>query len=385
MKTALRFVDSSTDLDAACDELATSSRIAVDTEFLRETTYYPKLCLIQLRGDGDAWVIDPLSGIDLDPLRDLLLDPERLKIFHAARQDLELFLHLWDAVPRPLFDTQVAAGLVGVGEGLGLEALTRTLLDVQLPRSEARTDWSRRPLRREQLAYAAADVEHLGTMAGMLEEKLEELGRRGWLEQEQKTLFGDDKLRVDPARAWKSVKGLGRLRAGERKVGRALAQWREQAAQERNRPRRRVISDELLVAIAKRRPRSLADLEALRGVEGRLSSRDRKAVAQVAKEALKAPDDEDPSPPRRLGVQHQAMADLMSALVKLQAEEHRLAPGLLTNRAELESIARDGDRSRSRALEGWRREVVGDVLLALRAGKIRMVVEEGEVELRDVE
>ena len=373
-------------LAAFCDRAAGAPYVTVDTEFLRERTYYAKLCLIQLAIPGeaeeDAVLVDPLSKeLSLDPLIDLFRNESVVKVFHAARQDLEIFHVDYGVVPQPLFDTQVAAMVAGFGEQVGYETLVRKVAKANLDKTSRFTDWSRRPLTEAQKLYALADVTHLRVIYEHLAAELERTGRRAWVEEELATLTDPNTYVVEPDQAWKRLKtrtSSGRFLA----IARELARFREGYAQARNIPRTRVMKDDALLELASTKPRSPQDLsrarlllrEARKGeiAEGIL------AAVQVGVEADPS---EFPKPDRsrdKLQV-NPALADLLRVLLKAKSEEAGVAQKLIATTAELDEIAaglRDGP-----ALKGWRNEVFGEDALRLCAGKIALTADGQDIRL----
>lgn len=357
-----------------CARQAKAEFIAVDTEFMRDRTYWPELCLVQIAGADEAMAIDPLApGLDLMPLLRLLADPGVLKVFHAARQDIEIFYRLAGAIPAPLFDTQVAAMVCGFGDSVSYETLASKLAGAHIDKSARFTDWAHRPLTERQAKYALSDVVPLRTVYEKLRVKLDRNGRRTWLAEEMAVLTDPATYALEPKEAWRRFK----LRSANRRmlgVLRELAAWRELAAQQRNLPRNRILRDEQLLEIAAHPPGTLADLARTRGiskgfVEGKLGAE----VLEAARRGLELPASEQPElPPRRemppgLG----PLVDLMRVLLKLRAEEHGVASRLVASVEDLEQIAAT-DAAEVAALHGWRREVFGEDALRLKHGKLAL-------------
>lgn len=367
-------------LAAFCARAAAAPYVTVDTEFLRERTYYAQLCLVQLALPGDdpadAVLVDPLAeGLSLAPLYDLFRDPDVVKVFHAARQDLEIFHVDGGVVPAPLFDTQVAAMVCGFGDQVGYETLVRKIARAALDKSSRFTDWSRRPLSAAQQSYAIADVTHLRQIYEYLSAELERTGRTHWLEEELAALTDASTYVVDPDEAWKRLKlrnATPRLLA----IARELAAFRERTAQERNIPRNRIVKDDALMELASTKPRSLADLSKSRLLlrEARRGAIAEGLVAAVAR-GLEAPNDSLPRLPkgRDRSAMNPAMADLLRVLLKAKAEEAGVAGKLIASAADLDDIAagaRDGTWAR-----GWRAEVFGTDALRLLRGEIALSAE----------
>ena len=361
-------------LASFCDRLSAEKFVTVDTEFMRDKTYWPILCLVQLGGSEQAAAVDPLAeGIELKPLLDLMADERVLKVFHAARQDIEIFFNLSGAVPQPLFDTQVAAMVCGFGESVSYETLAGKLAGARIDKSSRFTDWANRPLTERQIEYALADVVHLRPVYEKLRADLERSGRGSWLDEEMEILTDPAIYRLDPNEAWRRFKP----RSGNRRflaVLRELAAWREKAAQQRDLPRNRIIRDESILEIAAHAPSSVAELSRSRGlgkglVEGKFGAEILAAIGR----ALALPESEYPQlparhdPPPGIG----PLVDLLRVLLKYRCEESGVAQKLVANSDDLEMIAAD-DEAPVRALTGWRHEVFGRDALALKHGRIAL-------------
>jgi ribonuclease D len=360
------------ELAAFCQRLSTAPYITVDTEFMREKTYFPQLCLVQVAGPEEARAIDPLApGIDLQPLFDLLSDPNVLKVFHAARQDVEIFLHMAGAVPSPLFDTQVAAMVCGFGDSVGYETLATQLAKARIDKSQRFTDWSLRPLTEKQVQYALADVTHLRVAYEKLVRKMEKNGRLSWLDDEIAELTNPATYRTEPVNAWRRLKP----RSSSPKflaVLKELAAWREREAQERDIPRQRMLRDETLMEIAAHHPANVTELARTRGmgkgmVEGKLGV----ALLDAVKRGLEMPESEIPRLPDRVDVPRGLgpVVDLLKVLLKMKCDEHGVAQKLVANTADIEAIAAD-DNADIPALHGWRRELFGEDALKLKHGRL---------------
>ena len=336
--------------------------LALDTEFVRERTYYPRLCLIQVAAADRLALIDPLAIADPGALLAPLTDPQRPKLLHAARQDIEALLPLTGTPLAPVFDTQLAAALLGFASQIGYADLVQQLLGVELAKGHARTDWARRPLSPEQLAYAADDVRYLPALAALLDERLAAAGRRGWMEEESAALTDISLYRVLPAEAWRRLKGLERLQPAAQLAIRALARWREERAMERDLPRGWVLPDAALHEIAQSRPRTREDLSRLASVPRATADRAGGEILKMLSEDSVVADDliaEDgsragPEQLRRLKVLQQRLAAL--------AGELGIQPEVLATRRELVALLR-GERELP-ILSGWRRTIVGEPLLA---------------------
>jgi len=364
-------------LAAFCDRHRAAPYITVDTEFLREKTYWPELCLVQVAGPAEAVAIDALApGIDLAPLMALMQNQAVLKVFHAARQDIEIFHHLSGSVPTPIFDTQIAAMVCGFGDSVSYETLAGKLAGARIDKSSRFTDWTHRPLTEKQLAYALADVTHLRVVYEKLRDALEESGRTPWLSDEMVILNDPGTYLLDPVDAWKRLK----TRGGNRRfmaILRELAAWRETAAQKRDIPRSRVLKDEAILEIAANAPQSIDDLARVRALgrsvaEGRLGGEILEAVARgiAAQHQTSDEDSQRPEMPPGLG----PLVDLLRVLLKLRCEEHEVAQKLVANAADLEQIAAT-DNAEVQALSGWRYDVFGKDALALKHGKLGLTAQ----------
>jgi ribonuclease D len=368
-------------LASACSRLASAPFVTVDTEFMRETTYYSKLCLIQMAGPGlDGTLVDPLApGLDLQPFLDLMANHAVVKVFHSARQDLEIVWNLGEVIPKPLFDTQVAAMVCGYGDSVSYEQLANDLAKARIDKSSRFTDWSRRPLSEAQLAYALSDVTYLVTVYEKLAAELEEAGRTDWVEDEMAILLSPETYRNDPEKAWTRLSGRMR-KAREIAVLMEVAAWREREAQTRDVPRSRVLKDEAVIDIAVSGPRSVEALGRLRSVpNGFERSRPAADILAAVERGLERDPATVPMPARgRSRGGNGATVELLKVLLRAIAESERVAPKVLATVDDLESIAED-DRADVPALRGWRRRLFGEKALALKAGEIALSIERGSV------
>ncbi|MBI5120387.1 MAG: ribonuclease D [Rhodospirillales bacterium] len=367
-----RVISTTEELRDFCDVQAKAEFVTVDTEFIREKTFWPQLCLVQMAGPDEAAVIDPMAdGIDLSPLAALLTNPKVLKIFHAARQDVEIFLHLFGKVPAPLFDTQVAAMVCGFGESVGYETLAAKLARARIDKSLRFTDWARRPLSDRQLSYALSDVTHLRTAYEKLASRLEKDGRAAWVAEEMAQLADPNTYIVPPELFWPRLKPRStnpRFLA----VLREVAAWREREARERDLPRGRVIRDESLIEIAAHAPKSVDELAQVRGLS-RSQAEGKWGVALLAAvataQALPESDcprlDPKSEPPKGVG----PLVELLRVLLKTACDSEDVAQKLVASQSDLEAIAAD-DAADVPALHGWRFEVFGQLALELKHGRL---------------
>ncbi len=370
-------------LAAFCDRQIGVAFVAIDTEFMRERTYWPILCVVQVAGPEEAAAIDALApGIELAPLLALMADPEILKVFHAARQDLEIFFQLLGQVPHPIFDTQIAAMVCGFGDSASYETLVKRLAGAPLDKASRFTDWAHRPLSERQIEYALADVVHLRTVYERLQQLLAKNDRAGWFAEEMADLVDPALYRGEPAEAWRRFRLRGR--ADRRMLGvlRAVAAWREAAAQQRDLPRGRIMRDEAVLEIAAHAPKTIESLARTRSLgrgvaEGKLGREILEAVAQGLA---------DPNPPPVIPAKAEAppgigpLIELLRVLLKQRCEDFAVAQKLVASADDLEAIAASDDAP-VRALSGWRREVFGADALALKHGKLALTAGRNRIEL----
>ena len=370
-------ITATADLEAFCARISSEPFITVDTEFMRETTYWPKLCLVQVASEKDAAVIDPLApGMDLSPLLALLADEKIVKVFHAARQDIEIF-HNLGVIPRPVFDSQVAAMAAGFGEQIAYDALVRQMLKIEVDKSSRFTDWSRRPLSEAQIVYAAGDVTHLAALYPKLRARLERDGRLSWVAEEMAQLSDPALYDTDPEKAWRRLKPR-RFTAKYLAVFKGVAAWRERTAQERDQPRGRILKDEAIDELATQAPADLDGLNRLRAApKGFANSRFGQDLLAAIKAALVdpeayAPKIDKPSSPS--GPPPGAVVELLKVLLKSRSEDAGVAAKLIATVPDLEKIAAD-DTAPVPALQGWRRELFGADALRLKRGELALMLE----------
>ena len=376
-------VATTAELAALCTRLRAEPFVTIDTEFMRERTYYPELCVVQLGGERENAVIDTLAaGLDLAPLADLLSDPAVLKVFHAARQDIEIFLELFGTVPTPLFDTQVAAMVAGFGDQVGYDALVGALTGGQIDKAHRFSDWSARPLSQAQVTYAAADVTHLHTAYQRLRDRLEREGRTAWVLEEMQVLTRAKTYRADPDTMWERL----RPRTGNRRmlgVLRGIAAWREREAQRVNIPRQRLLRDESLLEIAAVAPANSEALARCRGIaRGFAEGRSGVGLLGAIAAATALPEDDLPDAPKgRDGPRPSpALVSLLKVLLAAKCEEHDVAPKLVASSDDIDRLSLEAEPDIS-ALAGWRRTVFGDAALALKSGRVAIGVEGKRVKL----
>jgi len=381
-------ITKSEDLAPLVERLSRKPFVAVDTEFMRENTYWPDLCLIQIASDEEAAAIDPKADIDLGPLLSLLVDNEEvLKVFHAGGQDLEIIYNLTGKTPVPLFDTQIAAMALGHGEQVGYSNLIESMLGHSIDKGARFTDWSRRPLDKRQIDYAIADVTHLATVFPKLLGRLKKTGRGGWLDEEMERLANPSSFAFEPEDAWKRLKlpsrnpaVLGRLKA--------LAGWREVEARTKNIPRGRIVKDDTLGELAAHPPKTQDDLGRVRGLSAGWKTNDIGARMMQAVEASKPlePNEMPDREPRRPGLTKDGalVSDLLKLLLKIRAKETGVAPRLIARSDDLEALAA-GVRKDLNILEGWRFEEFGRDALDLVEGRLAFAIENGKLKMSRLE
>jgi ribonuclease D len=376
MTAIMKLLNDTDSLAQLCARLANEPYITIDTEFLRETTFWPQLCLVQVAGAEEYALIDPLADrLDLAPLFDLLADDSVLKVFHAGRQDIEIFNFLTGSIPQNVFDTQIAAMVCGYGDQVGYDQIVRQTVGVSIDKSHRFTDWSRRPLNDAQLAYAAADVTHLRDVYEHLADILERKNRAGWVAEEMATLLAPETYSVDPDQAWERLK-LRARKPIEFAALKAVAKWREEVAQERDVPRRRILKDDAIYELAQQRPLSVEALGRLRAVPRGF---EKQPFARGLVEALQAVSalsiDELPKLPKskRNPESAPAIAELLKVALKLVAEREGVAPRIIANADDLDTIAIHGD-AKVKAMQGWRRDLFGDMALKIRSGEMALGV-----------
>lgn len=376
----MSLITTTQDLADACARLAQHPFVTVDTEFLRETTYYPKLCLIQLASPDEAVLVDPLAPeIDLAPFLALMADQNVVKVFHAARQDLEIVWIIGKLIPSPLFDTQVAAMVCGYGDSVGYEQLANDLAKARIDKSSRFTDWSRRPLTEAQLTYAESDVTHLRAIYLALAADLKESGRESWVAEEMSVLTSPATYEVKPENAWQRLKGRIR-KPKELALLMETAAWREREAQTRDVPRQRVLKDDALMDIVQRGPRSVEALAELRSVPNGF---ERSRAGGEVLAAIERGYAIDPRTLPRLERErgrptNGAVLDLLKVLLKATADAERVAPKIIASSDDLEAISFD-DHADVPALQGWRREVFGEKAVALKNGRLSLKIVRGRV------
>jgi ribonuclease D len=373
----MTLISDTQELKRFCGDLAGCEFVAVDTEFMRERTYWPKLCLVQVAGPDASAAIDPLAaGMDLSPLFALLSAPETVKVFHAARQDLEIFYHLMGQLPVPVFDTQVAAMVCGFGDQVSYETLAAKLARVKLDKGSRFTDWALRPLSVRQIDYAVSDVIHLRPIYRKLIQRLESTGRADWLAEEMSALTNPSAYAVDPMQAFRRLRSRstnGRVLA----VLREVAAWREREAQSRDIPRTWVLRDEALLEIAHHGPQKVDDLARTRNLNRKMAESPQGAeILAAVGRGLAVPEEECPPVDERRELPRglAPVAELLKVLLKMKCDEAGVAQRLVASSEEIDTIAGQGEAAEVPALNGWRRQLFGNDALKLRTGSVALMV-----------
>lgn len=368
-------------LEELTEMLRGSSYLAIDTEFMRERTYFARLCLIQVATNDVAAIVDPLAFEDLGPLYDLLADNSVLKILHAGSQDLEIFYQRMGRVPAPVFDTQIAATLAGFPQQVGYRALVQELLGKNVDKSDTFTDWARRPLADTQVEYALNDVRYLPEVYRKLKVSLEATGRLEWLEDDFSRLADAATYEIIPEDQWRRVKRYSSLNRRQLGVLIHVTAWREREAQRRDCPRKWVMGDESLIEVARRAPQTIAQLAEVRGVGEKVAGkRAASGILEAVQAGLEMPEEDLPRFERKrtAPIEGDGVVDVLAALVRLRAREHNVAVPLLASREDLERLIA-GEREESELLKGWRRTLVGEELLELLEGQLGLRIKDGRV------
>ena len=376
----MKLITKQAEFEAAVAALRKSDFVTVDTEFIRETTFWPELCLIQMASPDATALVDPLSpDIDLKPFFELMADERILKVFHAARQDIEIVFHLGGLIPHPVFDTQVAAMVCGFGESVSYEQIVQKVSGARIDKSSRFTDWTRRPLSKAQIEYAVSDVTHLRDVYRKLKADLEKRNRIEWMSEEMDVLTSPETYRMDPDNAWQRLRSRVR-KPKELAVLMEIAAWREREAKARDIPRGRVLKDEVVADIAIQAPTTIERLSSLRSLpKGFERSRWGLEIPDLVKRGLGRDPKTLPAIERTKPLQNgTAIVELLKVLLRMTAEKHAVAAKVIATVDDLERIAAD-DRADVPALKGWRRELFGEKALALKSGKLALAIEKGRV------
>ena len=379
----IEYIDKPEQLIDLCNRIEQAPWIALDTEFLREKTYYPVFCLLQIATPDWVVCVDPIAIKDLSELFDVINNPEITKVLHSCRQDLEIFYQITGKVTAPVFDTQIAAPLLGFQENPGYAMLVSNFLNVNLSKAHTRTDWSVRPLSEAQVQYAADDVIYLCKIYQMMCKQLEELGRLDWLKKDFELLQNTELYQVSPVNAWMKMKGRNKLTGKQLSIVQVLTEWREKTAQSENRPKNWLFRDDLLLELAKLQPITIAELENIRSVNERSVKRYGKVICQLiekAKNSSPIPITDKSKPVKKTATQ-EAVLDVLTAVVRMRADENSLNPMILASRKDLEKLLFDAVDSP--ILTGWRFSMVGKELQGLLEGQYSLTLKQGDVLITD--
>lgn len=380
----IQYIDTPEQLQALCEQIGRHDWIALDTEFLREKTYYPKFCLLQIATPDWVACIDPLAIADLSPLFEAIYNPAIVKVLHSCRQDLEIFYQLSGKIPMPVFDTQIAAPLLGFQENPGYAMLVSSFLNVNLSKAHTRTDWSVRPLSPEQIEYAADDVIYLCKIYTLMCEQLDKLGRLDWLNADFALLNNPELYQLSPENAWLRIRGKNKLTGKQLSIMQALTEWRERTAQQENKPRNWLLADDMLLELAKLQPVTVADLAKVRNIGERTVNRYGKTLCELIDVARQRP----PKPlvekgkPQKKTQQTEAILDVLGAVVRIRAEENSLNPIILATRNDLEQLLAGDDDCL--LLQGWRYNMAGRELQGLLRGDYSLRLRDDAVEISPV-
>ena len=368
----IQYINRPEQLPLLCEQIQQEPWVALDTEFLREKTYYPKFCLLQIAAPGWVACIDPLAIADLTPLFDTLYNPNIVKVLHSCRQDLEIFFQITGKIPGPIFDTQIAAPLLGFQENPGYAMLVSSFLNINLNKAHTRTDWTTRPLSQDQIQYAADDVIYLCTIYTIMCEKLEKLGRTNWLDSDFALLNDPELYQLSPENAWLKVRGKNKLTGRQLSILQTLCEWREQTAQTENKPRNWLFPDDILLELAKLQPTTPSDLGKIRNINERNVNRYGKVLCELidaARQRLPKPLNEKGTLYKKTP-QHEAVIDVLSAVVRIRAEENSLNPVILATRKDIEQLVFNEENCP--LLQGWRYNMAGQELQGLLSGKLNL-------------
>ncbi len=380
----IEYIDTPEKLQHLCQLIKKESWIALDTEFLREKTYYPRFCLLQIATPKWQACVDPIVLPDLTPLFDEIYRQDLLKVLHSCRQDFEIFYQITGKIPGPVFDTQIAAPLLGFQENPGYAMLVSSFLNINLNKAHTRTDWSVRPLSEDQIQYAADDVIYLCQVYQKMTEQLAELGRLDWLQQDFAWLTKPELYQVQPEDAWLRIRGKNKLTGRQLSIVQALAMWREETAQRLDKPRNWLMRDDMMLELAKLQPENVSEMASIRNINDSLVKRHGKVICQLIAEAKTQPPKplhEKGRPPKKTA-QQEAILDILTAIVRIRADENSLNPIILASRKELEKLLY-GDEDAA-VLQGWRRNMVGKELQGMLNGELSLKLSAETIDISPV-
>lgn len=372
-------IESEETLDQFLEKIADASWIAIDTEFLREKTYYAKLCLIQVEADGHRACIDPLALKDLSAFYAVLQNPKVTKVLHAAHQDLEILLQLTGTVPAPIFDTQVAASVLGIGDQMGYAKLVDQMLGVHLPKTQSRTDWTSRPLKQVQLEYAIDDVRYLAQIYPKMHEQLESQQRLHWLDNDFAKATNPSTYAVNARERWKKVRGNQVLNRHQLSILRELAAWREERAEQKDRPRKWILSDEILIDMARQQPKTVAEITEIRGVNPERTSRFHPVWLRLIETGKNLPEAEWPELPRskKPSARQNAIIDLLMLVIQLQAKKHSIMPAVIATRKQVANMVQS---NRNELSDDWRGALVNAEISRVLSGELCLGIKDDKVD-----
>ncbi len=377
----VRYIDTEAELSLLCDILVKSDWIALDTEFIREKTYRPQLCLIQVATEDVIACVDPIALENIDPLLDILYRDDITIVLHAASQDLEIFHLLRDALPTPIFDTQLAATVLGYGEQIGYANLVKQCLDISLDKAHSRTDWARRPLSEGQINYAADDVRYLRQVYHQLVQELADKGRTHWLKEEFTRLTNPATYRPDPSNIWRKLRGGGRLKGVQLAILQTLCEWREHRAIDSDRPRRWILKDDILLDLARIQPDSPDQLKQIRGLEEGAIKRHGDTWLGLIKKVQASPQDSWPvlKKSQILSSEQEATSDILMGLLRKYSAEHNISPAAIATRKEIDKLV-IGEQNIP-LLQGWRKDIIGSKLKAFLEGDDQLSISDGKINI----
>lgn len=376
---SILYIDNDEKLQELCKSIKDAPLLILDTEFIREKTYRAKLCLIQIATDDIVACIDPIALNDITPLMDIINDKNKLKILHAARQDYEIFYDLNKQLPQPLFDSQLAASLLGYGEQIGYASLVNKILGVQLDKAHTRTDWSKRPLSEDQIRYASDDVFYLRQLYPVLKNQLAEQGREDWLDEEFDALCQPELFITHPEDAWNKVKGINRLRPRQFAAAKNIAEWREKMAIKKDLPRRWILADDILIAAAQLLPKNISQLSTIANIKTATIEKNGEIILNCVKDALALNETDLPSTtkPKRLTADQEIIADLLMTQLRLIASEQNISPANIANRKMIEKIIYG--ETDIPLLKGWRYQLAGKKIQDLLSGNFSLQIKNNKV------
>ena len=373
------YVDDSEKLQQLCESIQDAPLLILDTEFIREKTYRAKLCLLQIATDDVVACVDPIALPDISPLMDIINDKNKIKVLHAARQDYEIFFDLTNQLPQPLFDSQLAASLLGYGEQVGYATLVQKVLSVQLDKAHTRTDWSKRPLSEAQIRYASDDVVYLRQLYPILKSQLIEQGRENWLDEEFDAMCQPELFVTHPEDSWTKVKGINRLRPRQLAAAKNISEWREKVAIQKDRPRRWILADDILLAAAQLLPKNISQLESIANIKKAVVDNSGEIILDCVRKALDLNESDLPSikKPTRLTADQEIVADLLLTQLKLIAKEQSISPANIANRKMIEKLIL-GEKDIT-LLKGWRNKLAGEKIQGLLSNEYGLHIENNKV------